>query len=56
MDCDGVVTSDDCDDNESTLLAQSNDADCDGVLTADDCDDSDPNTIFDMDCDGIPAL
>ena len=52
-DCDGVVTADDCDDDDGDVLAFADDVDCDGVLTADDCDDnnvSQPN--FDADCDG----
>ena len=40
VNCDLVVT-EDCDDNNSTLLAQSNDIDCDGVLQNEDCDDND---------------
>ena len=38
MDCDGVLTIDDCDDSDANTV---NDMDCDGVLTIDDCDDSD---------------
>ena len=52
-DCDGVLTADDCDDDDATLPLV--DADCDGVLTADDCDDSDPilgSPALDADCDG----
>ena len=40
QDCDGVLTVDDCDDTDPSLLLQSNDGDCDGVLTVDDCDDN----------------
>ena len=54
-DCDGALTVEDCNDGDVTLLSQTNDQDCDGVLTDDDCDDLDPNSIFDMDCDGYPA-
>ena len=38
MDCDGVLTADDCNDQISTM--PNDDADCDGVLTNEDCDDS----------------
>ena len=40
-DCDGTLTADDCDDNDSSSTTLANDADCDGTLTADDCDDND---------------
>ena len=39
-DCDGVVTIDDCDDNDSNSTTVPTDADCDGVLTEVDCDDN----------------
>ena len=52
-DCDGVLTAEDCDDSNDSLLAQANDQDCDGILTAEDCDDTDPSTANDMDCDGV---
>ena len=42
VDGDGSLTWNDCDDNDTSLLNQSNDFDCDGIITADDCDDSDP--------------
>ena len=56
MDCDGVLTVNDCDDGDAGLLAQSGDVDCDGVLTMDDCDDTDSSLLAqsnDMDCDGV---
>lgn len=46
----------DCDDNDSSLLSQTEDNDCDGVLTSEDCDDNDTDLlaqINDVDCDGI---
>ena len=49
-DCDGIVGSDDCNDN----LAD--DADCDGIVTSEDCDDNDSDLGSienDADCDGI---
>ena len=39
-DCDGVLTADDCDDNNDADVSLSGDCDQDGVLTADDCDDN----------------
>ena len=57
-DCDGVRTSDDCDDNNPSLLGFLVDADCDGTLTADACDDADPTSTVianDADCDGVLA-
>ena len=57
MDCDGVLTADDCDDSDSLSTIVLEDADCDGVLSVDDCDDSDasmPND--DMDCDGVLSV
>ena len=44
-DCDGILTVDDCDDNDNTDASFSGDCDQDGVATADDCDDSDPNNM-----------
>ena len=52
LDCDGVATEDDCDDNDTSK--PNNDFDCDDVATEDDCDDNDaskPND--DLDCDGV---
>ena len=37
-DCDGIVFSNDCDDN-NPIVSTGQDADCDGVLTDYDCDD-----------------
>ena len=57
-DCDGVITSEDCDDNNNTSTFIAEDSDCDGVLTEDDCNDSDStNTILsnDYDLDGIES-
>ena len=57
MDCDGILTDNDCDDNdENNNYLKSEDADCDGVLTIDDCDDNNANDILlsgDCDEDGI---
>ena len=53
--CDGIVTDEDCNDNDTSLLEQSNDQDCDGVVTADDCNDNDVSLLEqsnDQDCDG----
>ena len=55
-DCDGALTADDCDDDDTSLGAVAADADCDGTLTADDCNDEDfASTIVaeDADCDGF---
>ena len=56
MDCDGVLCSDECDDNDpNNTSSNAGDFDCDGVPTAIDCDDNDPlnmNTnVGDGDCD-----
>ena len=54
-DNDGIVESDDCDDNDPNSTVVAEDADCDGVVTADDCDDSDNSLgaiANDADCDG----
>ena len=58
-DCDGVLTVDDCDDADTTLLAVVNDADCDGTLFVYDCDDNDAGSTVlatDADCDGLVTL
>ena len=55
-DCDGVLTNDDCDDNDPTLGSKWNDQDCDRSVTNDDCDDNNPNMgdqRDDQDCDGV---
>ena len=55
-DKDGVMESKDCDDDDATLGAMSDDEDCDGVLTGDDCDDTDSESTSiptDGDCDGV---
>ena len=55
-DCDGVLTADDCDDDNVDSTTIETDADCDGILTAEDCDDDnvDSTTIAtDADCDGV---
>ena len=52
-DSDGVLTWNDCDDDDVSLGAPSEDADCDGVL-AEDCDDNDVDATVkseDADCD-----
>ncbi|MBM76397.1 MAG: hypothetical protein CMK59_13410 [Proteobacteria bacterium] len=56
FDNDGVLSWNDCDDNDSAVGSSSNDADCDGVVTADDCDDTDASSLTvaeDGDCDGV---
>ena len=40
MDCDGVPTDEDCDDNDPNVGSNANDMDCDGVPTDEDCDDN----------------
>ena len=56
-DGDGVLTWNDCDDENPSLLAQNEDDDCDGVVSNEDCDDSDVNNtdsnVNDADCDGV---
>ena len=53
-DCDGVLTDDDCNDEDPELFDAANDVDCDGVLSEDDCDDTDPSlTPEDADLDGF---
>ena len=42
QDADGVLTWDDCNDNDPAALSNVNDLDCDGINTADDCDDNNP--------------
>jgi len=59
MDCDGIPTATDCDDNNASVGSNANDMDCDGVPTAYDCDDNDPTILdngFDYDCDGVNFL
>ena len=54
QDCDGVVTNEDCDDNNTSM--PNNDYDCDGTITENDCNDLNENSTivaFDADCDGI---
>ena len=58
-DCDGVLTDEDCDDNNAMLLHIENDADCDGIVSAQDCDDNDTEstiTANDSDCDGFTSI
>ena len=43
-DCDGVITEEDCDDNDDSLLSKLQDVDCDGVVAEEDCDDNDAST------------
>ena len=55
-DCDGVPTSEDCDDNDPLIGSSANDNDCDGIVTSEDCDDNDPligSSANDNDCDGV---
>ena len=52
-DCDGVLTSQDCNDSDPMTV---NDMDCDGVPFTEDCNDNDPNsatTADDVNCDGL---
>ena len=54
-DSDGVLTWEDCDDNDPSSGSKTNDADCDGTPTVDDCDDTNPSSTIvstDGDCDG----
>lgn len=54
-DQDGVVAELDCDDNDPSLGAVSEDEDCDGLRKSEDCDDSDSASTAvseDGDCDG----
>ena len=56
MDCDGVVTAEDCDDSNAEIGSNVDDADCDGIVTAEDCDDSSADVgsnLDDADCDGV---
>ena len=56
IDCDGVLTADDCDDNDENIGSNADDGDCDGVATVDDCDDTDAGSTVvaeDGDCDGV---
>ncbi len=55
-DCDGVLTDQDCDDDNEGVGAIAEDGDCDGTPTDDDCDDADPQSTTratDRDCDGV---
>lgn len=55
-DKDGVIESEDCDDDDASLGAILDDEDCDGALTEEDCDDTDadsPTIPTDADCDGV---
>ena len=56
VDCDGILTADDCDDSDESSTAIADDGDCDGAITADDCDDTDASSTIvaeDGDCDGV---
>ena len=55
-DGDGVLSWNDCDDQDAAVGSQSVDQDCDGALTNDDCDDTDAGSTIvseDGDCDGV---
>ena len=58
-DSDGVLTWNDCDDEDSSVGGITEDADCDGVPSAEDCDDNDASNtnsnVGDSDCDGVSA-
>ena len=52
-DCDGFVSSEDCDDDVQSLYSILEDADCDGIDRTVDCDDEDPEQQLQFgDCDG----
>ena len=56
QDSDGVLTWNDCDDNDLNAGSSIDDTDCDGVIAVQDCDDGDPNSTIistDGDCDGV---
>ena len=63
VDEDGVGANADCDDEDSTIGSNPNDADCDGFTTDEDCDDNDPTINpnaeeiwydgTDQNCDGL---
>jgi hypothetical protein len=46
QDGDGILSWNDCDDNDQNSNSVSDDADCDTILTADDCDDNDPSLLY----------
>jgi hypothetical protein len=56
VDEDGILTWNDCDDEDAAIGSKSSDGDCDGVAATIDCNDNDPsNTVSsenDGDCDG----
>lgn len=61
VDGDGVFAWLDCDDNDTNLLAQSDDADCDGFQQTEDCDDNNENigtsgTGASIDCLAVSCL
>ena len=54
-DCDGIITEEDCDDDNPLAQYTDSDTDCDGVVTEEDCDDDNPLAQYtdnDADCDG----
>lgn len=60
MDFDGLIFSEECDDNDPTnTTTNAGDFDCDGLPTATDCDDMDASNtnsnVNDADCDGVPT-
>jgi len=55
-DGDGILWSEDCDDEDPDSTTLSTDSDCDGTLRADDCNDLDSTSTIiaeDFDCDGV---
>jgi hypothetical protein len=55
-DSDGFLAWNDCDDDDSSVLSNADDADCDGYTSSDDCDNNDPDSLttdVDGDCDGV---
>ena len=60
QDSDGILSWNDCDDQDPNLGSSINDADCDGVPTSEDCDDADPSLLYvdgsSADCPGYSCL
>ena len=51
-DCDGVLTTDDCNDDDPTTV---DDMDCDGTSVDEDCDDSDPYSLSKLSMKNVMA-
>ena len=55
-DGDGLLSYQDCDDNDANSLGRADDFDCDGIVSTDDCDDRDDTLLAiaeDADCDRL---